>query len=352
MTYPLCVPRFRSLVFCLVFIILVTHIYIRPAISDKEIVFLRYFDSISYSKAIEKWDNLLNDEYITNYKVFFRHTTSERNTSYPFVSGDTFRALADHIFDETTDINKWADRIWEIGRGDIVFVQSETKMLQRFLFNNTFSHILHPFVLITHNSDASVPPQEFKWVLDDRRILAWFTQNPNMTHEKLFPVPIGMANARWRHGNVTAFKHAFRTYRKPFNERTTLLYVNFQVETNKEARSRALKWALKLPNVKQKKIVSVETYLRELGNSKFVLSPPGNGLDCHRTWEALLLGAVPIVLRSPLNSLFYNQSVLIVDDWNQLTIDYLRSLDYKPFPSQLLLAKYWYQLLLKAAGRE
>ena len=27
----------------------------------------------------------------------------------------------------------------------------------------------------------------------------------------------------------------------------------------------------------------------------FVASPSGNGLDCHRTWEALLLRSIPIV---------------------------------------------------------
>jgi len=31
----------------------------------------------------------------------------------------------------------------------------------------------------------------------------------------------------------------------------------------------------------------------------FTLSPAGAGLDCHRTWEALLLGSIPVVLRSP-----------------------------------------------------
>ena len=29
---------------------------------------------------------------------------------------------------------------------------------------------------------------------------------------------------------------------------------------------------------------------------QYVLSPPGHGLDCHRTWEAMLLGAIPIVV--------------------------------------------------------
>lgn len=345
-------PMLRLLISCLIFILFLIYVHIVAEHRNKEIVFIKYFASNCHPKILDDWHTLLNDDCLSTLRTFFRHASPERNSSYPFVSGDTFRALADHIFDETTEVNKWADRMWEIGRGDIVFLQSEKEMLQKFFFNETFNRILHPFVLVTHNSDALVPPEEYKWVLNDKRILAWFTQNPNMSHEKLFPVPIGVANTRWPHGNVTAFKSAFYLYRKPFYQRTTLLYVNFQVGTNKEARSKALEWALNLPNVKQKKIVSVETYLRELGDAKFVLSPPGNGLDCHRTWEALLMGAVPIVLRSHLDPLFYNQSVLIVDDWNHVTLSYLESLDYTPAPSHLLLAKYWHRRLSKAAERK
>ena len=36
----------------------------------------------------------------------------------------------------------------------------------------------------------------------------------------------------------------------------------------------------------------------------FVLSPRGRGLDCHRTWEALCLGCIPIVKKSPITKLF------------------------------------------------
>ena len=37
-------------------------------------------------------------------------------------------------------------------------------------------------------------------------------------------------------------------------------------------------------------------WLEHYGTHRFVLSPPGHGLDCHRTWEAILLGAIPIVV--------------------------------------------------------
>jgi hypothetical protein len=51
--------------------------------------------------------------------------------------------------------------------------------------------------------------------------------------------------------------------------------------------------------------------------SLFVPSPAGNGLDCHRTWEALYLGAVPVVLKSE----FCGDStwpVLVIDQWDEI----------------------------------
>ena len=41
---------------------------------------------------------------------------------------------------------------------------------------------------------------------------------------------------------------------------------------------------------------------RRHGNYSFVISPPGHGLDCHRTWEALALGCIPITLAPMITS--------------------------------------------------
>lgn len=51
----------------------------------------------------------------------------------------------------------------------------------------------------------------------------------------------------------------------------------------------------------------------------FVASPPGNGLQSHRTWEALVAGRVPIVLRTdgPMDDLYTGLPVLLVDGWSE-----------------------------------
>ncbi len=55
------------------------------------------------------------------------------------------------------------------------------------------------------------------------------------------------------------------------------------------------------------------------------LSPRGNGLDCHRTWEAFYLDIIPIVWNSTLNPLFVDLPVIILNDWRDITEQFLRT---------------------------
>ena len=58
---------------------------------------------------------------------------------------------------------------------------------------------------------------------------------------------------------------------------------------------------------------------REKTSYAFVVSPHGNGLDCHRTWESLALGNIVIVKRSPLDPLYGGRPVVIVNHWSEIT---------------------------------
>lgn len=42
-------------------------------------------------------------------------------------------------------------------------------------------------------------------------------------------------------------------------------------------------------------------------------------MDCHRTWEALILGAIPIVRGRQFDAMFADLPVLIVDSWEDVT---------------------------------
>jgi hypothetical protein len=45
--------------------------------------------------------------------------------------------------------------------------------------------------------------------------------------------------------------------------------------------------------------VRKQTYWKALLNHKFIISPEGNGIDCHRHYEALMAGCIPIVEENP-----------------------------------------------------
>jgi len=65
-------------------------------------------------------------------------------------------------------------------------------------------------------------------------------------------------------------------------------------------------------------------YFSELPKHKFVVSPEGNGMDCHRHYEALMAGCIPILERNPLTEQKYKGCpVLWTTDYSEITEDYL-----------------------------
>jgi hypothetical protein len=75
-------------------------------------------------------------------------------------------------------------------------------------------------------------------------------------------------------------------------------------------------------------IPRIETW-NNMTEYAFVLSPFGNGMDCHRTWEALLCGCIPIVRGPVFSELFDGLPVLIVDKWEDVTSQLLKQTVYE-----------------------
>lgn len=83
----------------------------------------------------------------------------------------------------------------------------------------------------------------------------------------------------------------------------------------------------------------------------FWLSPRGNGLDCHRTWEALYLNRIPIVWNDTLVSLYENLPVLIINSHHELNVSFLQKklkeiTSKKDYQYEKLRHAYWRRLIL------
>lgn len=264
--------------------------------------------------------------------------SSERGSSYPYISGDTFRAYSNYYYDETGG----NFHPYKVKEGDIIFVKTEK--LKKFIIS-IHKKIRHKYILITHNSDLPIPGR-FASFLDDEKLIAWFGQNvEGSAHPKLHPIPIGLANKKWNHGNTDLVKQ--KQVSLTATNRNLLLYMNFSVHTHFKERSFVANLFMNKSYCTCAPIKPYELYLEDLRNAKFVLSPRGNGLDCHRTWEALLLGAIPVVKTSSLDPLYENLPVLIINDWSLLDKKLLNQkyaeIKNRPYKEERLYFDYWWK---------
>jgi hypothetical protein len=55
-----------------------------------------------------------------------------------------------------------------------------------------------------------------------------------------------------------------------------------------------------------------------MSKSYFTVSPNGNGIDCHKTWEAIYMRSVPVVTWSVMAERFKEIGIplLIIEDWS------------------------------------
>jgi hypothetical protein len=87
----------------------------------------------------------------------------------------------------------------------------------------------------------------------------------------------------------------------------------------------------------------------------FSISPWGNGLDCHRTWEDLALGCILIVKTSSLDRLYDGLPVVIVKDWNEITEENLqrwfelyKDASENSLYREKITNQYWFKKIMSA----
>lgn len=268
----------------------------------------------------------------------FLLAVQNRDSSLPYISGDTFRNVCDFILEgkrKTMNPQK-------VQAGDLIFVQADQL---KYFVSQLHPKIINPYILITHNSDNSIPGV-FNELLDDHKLIAWFGQNvENCSHPKMHPIPIGIANNYWPHGSVDTLNRIQKIANTL--SKVNLLYMNFQINNFPNERAYVYK------KFKNQRFCTIDTplgfeaYLTKLAESKFVLSPRGYGLDCHRHWESMLMGAIPIIKSSSLDVLFEDLPALIIHDWDEVTEEFLHQkweeMSRKEYHLEKLYADYWLQ---------
>ncbi len=226
-------------------------------------------------------------------------------------------------------------------------------------FQEIFPSLTSRIILVTGNEDWGVPREiwsvpaapetsrpplrlHYLDVLNDDRIIHWHTQNRDLRdHPKLSPIPIGCdfhtlsenlqpgGRHPWGpHEDAIAQEASLRSIRDSapaFSRKPPVAYGNFHFTFDKSGERQSAFRILSRNSgaVFQPSRVPRKESWTSQARYAFAVCPHGNGLDCHRTWEALALNCVPIVKSSTLDPLYQGLPVVIVHSWEEVTPDRL-----------------------------
>lgn len=202
-------------------------------------------------------------------------------------------------------------------------------------------------ILVTGDSDVACTDIDYMRIIASDKVVHWFAQNcdlPTKYSHKVTAMPIGLdyhtlAQAETGHswGSKQTPKQQDTTLqiikKKPVSERKQSCYANFQFFTKSRygyLRLQAIQDLNKTLTYYEPCTTSrIVSWVHQLEYA-FVISPPGNGLDCHRTWEALALGCIAITQKNPndkgqtLLDLLYNSlPILTVHSYSDITAQLL-----------------------------
>jgi hypothetical protein len=239
--------------------------------------------------------------------------------------------------------------------------------LLKFFVDKILPKIEKRFTLVSGDSDLSNPLESLMktqndYLLSHPLLIRWFSQNVLFKpHEKIILMPIGLdyhtiltnPNHRWRLPNegylpleqekklCDVKESAF-----PFYDRTSKIYVNFYFGNDRFGdRKKSINTIPSDLMVINSQFTPRTINWNNMSKYAFVLSPFGIGMDCHRTWEALCLGCIPILRAPNLRKLFDDLPVLIVDNWSEVNSELLDStlnkFKEKQFNYEKLSLSFW-----------
>ena len=247
-----------------------------------------------------------------------------------FITGEKIQFSCDHFVGTKTDfgfnpnVAQYKNRFIYIGNNvnidNKILVFCYTHVLDNI--NNliiTLKAMQNKFNLLFHNSDHQFDNKHLILFEKLPLLQCIFTQNMNVNHKKVFPLPIGLANSQWPHGNSKIHQEVYEMH----IEKTKEIYFNFDKNTNQEKRNKCyndiiqkeITWNEKLP---------YKEYLIELKRHKYSICPEGNGIDTHRFWECLYMNTIPICLKNNITQYYKNLfPMVLLDKWSELSVPYL-----------------------------
>jgi hypothetical protein len=220
-------------------------------------------------------------------------------------------------------------------------------------FRNILQHppLKNQDCIITGHSDYDITDSD----VSNYTPRMWCTVNKNTENPGVFGLPLGITNdcddseIHRIYGNIDCM---IQVMNEPKIDKN-MVYMNFNISNYPEERQcvynllKDYTWVTKghINNSLEGRTI----FLREIRNHTFVLCPRGNGIDTHRLWETLYMGSIPIVKKHTAHSGWIDLPICWIDDWNQISLDFLESekkrIQSKNWDLSKLKISYWINII-------
>lgn len=256
---------------------------------------------------------------------------TDRRSSAPFITGDGFRTIANHICEDANRCRMYPEHVKD---GDIIFVKTD---FFDFFVKDVINRINGKFIVITHNGDLSAPDGQndaprigmpkyiasnilsreygHKLISHHGQNLWWYNKTTHPRPAFSHCLPIGMENRQYAIGkNIHLYIEALQKFvinrpilSKEDANKKPLLLIAFYPKSRVPDRTTV--WNIlgvtkTLHPFYNYTDLSHMQWLEAIGDHKFVLAPFGHGLDTHRISEILLMGGYPVMRRSTISSCY------------------------------------------------
>lgn len=221
-------------------------------------------------------------------------------------------------------------------RGGNIFCKTD---FINYLFDNIKESKFN-YNLITHHSDYPIDKERF--FRKPNCIKKWFAINPTYKHPDLIAIPLGLKTHSGCYFEPQYMTEWFCTQIKRLQnkEKQFKVYCNWNITNT--SRNNIIDKLIdnNIPLVYDHN-QPFYSYIENLASCKFVISPPGNGIDCHRTWEALYCGCIPIVIDNYIYNNWNEMPILKVKDYRELTNELLQNFSTKKFNNDIINIDFW-----------
>lgn len=143
-------------------------------------------------------------------------------------------------------------------------------------------------------------------------------------HDGMMPFPIGMSYqiVNYKHLDMNQF------FQHGIHNKLALLSIYPTTDNHRRpvGKNRVSILTTLASNNYHNQFEDYDIYIRKLKDYKFVFSPEGNGLDCHRHYESLMAGCIPIVENNTyIRQKYGNMPILYTDDYSEINNSYLEN---------------------------